>query len=271
MIATLLTATLAAAPAPQAERLVTLGAVVTEIVHALGADDAIVGVDTTSAAVPLGREVPEVGFFRRVSPPGVLALRPTHVLATDEVGPPQVFEALAAAEVRVTRVPSEPSVEAAIQRIVAIADAVEREAEGRALVAKLRGDLEAIDRPATPPRVLFVYARGGGTLLVAGQDTSASAMIELAGGVSAVTAFDGFAPFSAEAVLGAAPDVLLFTEGGLASMGGREGVAAHPVLGATPAAAAGRVVAMDDLRLLGFGPELGAAATELAQRLGGPR
>lgn len=255
-----------AAQSEPPSRLVTLGAAVTEIVHALGAGEAIVGIDSTSTTVPLGREVDDVGFFRRVSAPGVLSLKPTRVIAAEDAGPPQVFRTLESAEVPVTRVSSAHSVEAAIQRIETIAKLLDREEQGSALVKSMRESLARVERPKRAPRVLFIYARGAGTLLVAGRNTSATSIIELAGGEPAVTAFEGFKPFSPEAVIAAAPDVLLLTDGGLASLGGTEGVTAHEVLGQTPAVKAGRIIAMDDLRLLGFGPELGEVARELARR-----
>jgi len=265
---TLSIALLAATPvdAESNARLVTLGASVTQIVHVLGESERIVGMDSTSSAVDLGREVEEVGFFRRVSAPGVLSLKPTRVIATEEAGPDSVFTSLEAAGIPVTRVPQATTVDEAAQRIEIIAETLGRKSRGAELVNELRAEVAKIERPATPPRVLFIYARGGGAVLVSGTNTSASAMIEIAGGEPAVKAFEGFKPLTPEAVIAAAPDVLLLTDGGLASLGGVEGVSGHAVLGQTPAAKAGRIIAMDDLRLLGFGPNLGEVAQELAAK-----
>jgi iron complex transport system substrate-binding protein len=112
--------------------------------------------------------------------------------------------------------------------------------------------------------VLFIYARGGGTLMVGGTGTPAAAMIRLAAGENAVSAFDGFKPLTAEAVTTAAPDVILVPSRGLATLGGVDGLVAQPGIALTPAGKARRVVAMDDLLLLGFGPRLGSAVRELA-------
>ncbi len=43
-----------------------------------------------------------------------------------------------------------------------------------------------------PPSVLFIYARGGGTMNVSGTGTSADAIIELAGGTNAVTGYENY-------------------------------------------------------------------------------
>ena len=79
---------------------------------------------------------------------------------------------------------------------------------------------------------------------VAGRDTSAEAIITLAGGVNAVDGFSHYKPLTAEAAVAAAPDVILVTTRGLEASGGVEGLLRQPGLALTPAGRAGRVVAM---------------------------
>jgi iron complex transport system substrate-binding protein len=254
-------------PGADGARLVTLGGAVTEIVRALGAGDQVVGIDATSANIELPGEPKEVGFFRRASIPGILSLKPTRVIALDESGPANLWSTLEQADVAVTRVENAITPEAAKKRIRTIAKALGRSERGDELVASIERDLKAVKTPADEPKVLFIYARGAGTLLVAGQNTNAASMIELAGGEQAVTAFEGFKPFSPEAVIAAAPDVLLMTDTGLRSLGGEAAIRSHEVLGRTPAVKNGHIVTLGDLELLGFGPSLGTAAQKLARAL----
>jgi iron complex transport system substrate-binding protein len=102
---------------------------------------------------------------------------------------------------------------------------------------------------------------------VSGSGTSSESMIELAGGVNAVTGFTNYKPLTAEGVVAAAPDVILLTSRGLESAGGVDALLKQPGLALTPAGKARRVVAMDDLYLLGFGPRLGQAVKELCGKL----
>ena len=115
--------------------------------------------------------------------------------------------------------------------------------------------------------MLFVYARGPSTLLVGGGGTAADAMIRLAGGTNAASGFDGYKPLTAEAAVAAAPQVILVTTSGLESVGGTDGLLDLPGLALTPAGKARRVVAMDDLYLLGFGPRVAGAMAALADQL----
>ena len=102
---------------------------------------------------------------------------------------------------------------------------------------------------------------------VAGQETSADAMIRLAGAQNAIQGYTGYKPLTPEAALAAQPDVILFTTGGLEASGGVQGVLSNTGLSLTPAGKSGAVAAVDDLLLLGFGPRLGLAISTLSQAI----
>ena len=260
-----------AQPDADTSRIVTLGGSVTEIVYALGAGDQVVGVDASSVHPTAATEKPSVGYFRKVPAEGVLSLNPSLVLALEGTGPPTVFDQFRSAGVRTVQVPDTPSVAGAKQKIRKIGDLLGRSVQADSLIQAMERELEAARalraEAASTPRVLFVYARGSGTMNVAGRGTSAAAMIELAGAENAITGFEGFKPMSAEAVVEAEPDVILALTRGLESIGGEKGLLEQPGIPLTPAGKNKRIAAMDDLLLLGFGPRLGTAVKRLTQKL----
>jgi iron complex transport system substrate-binding protein len=164
-------------------RLVTIGGVVTEIVYALGAGPRLVGVDTSSTYPEGATQLPQVGYQRALSAEGVLSLRPSVVLAAAEAGPPVALRQVRAAGVPVVVVPSVYTVDGARMKIRLIADMLGRAAQGERLLEALANDLAeamALRRQRQGnPKVLFIYARGAGTLNVAGVGTAAAAMIDL--------------------------------------------------------------------------------------------
>ena len=250
-------------------RIVCVGGAVCETVFALGAGDQVVAVDTSTGYWAGAAGLPRVGYQRALSAEPILALGPDLVIAAAEAGPAVALEQLRAAGVRVAVMPEARSPESAAERIRQVAAALGKDAEGRALAGGVveTSRAAAARRAGRRVRVAFVYARGSGTVMVAGRDTPAGAMLALAGADNAVDGYQGYKPLSAEALVAAAPDAILVPARGLASLGGAAGLLAQPGVADTPAGRTGRIVAMDDLLLLGFGPRLGEAIDELAGRL----
>ena len=87
-------------------RIVSIGGAVTEILYALGMDDKIVAIDTTSLyPTRAAKEKKNVGYMRQLSPEGVLGLAPTLMLAIEGAGPKETMTVLAAAKVPLVVVP----------------------------------------------------------------------------------------------------------------------------------------------------------------------
>jgi len=262
-----------AAQAGAGRRIVSVGGPVTEIVFALGRGDRVVAVDTSSVYPSEVAGLPQVGYQRTLSAESVLALAPDLVIASADAGPPAALAQLRAAGVAVSLIAAASTIEDAARRIEAVGAALSTGPRAAVLADRLRAETRqarqrccaAPGRPA--PKAVLIYARGAGTVMLAGSDTPAAAMLELAGARNAVTGFTGFKLISAEALVAAAPDVIVVPARGLASLGGAPGVLALPGVGDTPAGRAHRIAAMDDLLLLGFGPRLGAAIDELSRRL----
>lgn len=273
-LAALLTLALPAG-ADEAARVVALGGSVTEIVVALGAADRLVARDTTSTYPESVLALPDVGYVRALSPEGVLSMQPTLILAEDGAGPPETMVVLKAAGVTVQSLPGDPSPKGVVAKIAAVAAALDLPDEGARLATEVTAGFAAAKAEAatvaTPKRVLFILSLQGGRVMAGGAGTEAEGIITLAGGVNAATGFDGYKPMTDEAVLAAAPEVILMMEreGDLA-IGDAE-VLAQPALAATPAAAAGAIVRMEGMLLLGFGPRTPQAVRALHAALYGAK
>ncbi|HYQ97584.1 MAG TPA: ABC transporter substrate-binding protein, partial [Candidatus Nitrosocosmicus sp.] len=114
---------------------------------------------------------------------------------------------------------------------------------------------------------LFVYARGTGTMMVAGDGTPLTGMINLAGGQNATGGFAEYKPLTTEGVIAANPDVILMFDSGEASLSGEGGILSVPGVSATNAGKNKAVITMDGQYLSGFGPRVGKALVELNKKL----
>lgn len=254
-----------------AERIVSSSGTITEILYALGREGELVAVDTSSVYPEEALKFPKVGYARQLSAEGILSVNPTMLIVTEDAGPPNVIDQVGKAGVKVVHLSNQHTPEAAEERVRKIGEALGASAEAEKVVAKMKADLKAaaerVAAQAAHPKVMFIYARGGGIMNVSGTQTAADAIIQLAGGTNAVQDYESYKPLTAEGAVSAAPDFILVTTRGLEGSGGVEGLLKQPGLALTPAGKAGRVIAMDDLLLLGFGPRLGQAALELCGQL----
>ena len=261
--------------AQEADRVLSIGGSVTEIVHALGQGHRLVARDTTSTFPPKVTELPDVGYARTLSPEGVLSVAPSLILAIEGAGPPEAIEVLAQSGVTFVSIPEAQSAEGILTKIAAVGAALGVPDRAEALATETRAALEAAaERRAQLPetarkRVLFILSLQGGRILASGRDTQAAAIIAMAGGINAVTEFDGYKQMTDEAVAEAAPDVILMMDrtGDHAILD--EQLFALPSIRVTPAGAAESIVRMNGLYLLGFGPRTATAALDLNRALYG--
>ncbi|QXT38955.1 heme/hemin ABC transporter substrate-binding protein [Gymnodinialimonas ceratoperidinii] len=253
-----------------APRVVAVGGSVTEIIYELGMEHLLVARDTTSSWPPEVTELPDVGYMRALSPEGLLSVRPDLIIAEAGSGPPEAIDVLDSAEVAFVEVPESFDAAGVRAKILAVAEALDVPEAGVALAARVEAELEAVAAVigGDAPRVLFILSMQNGRVMASGTGTAASGIIELAGGRNAVDAFEGYRQLTDEAVLSAAPDVILMMDRDGDHAAANADLFAHPALGLTPAAETGRVVRIDGLLLLGFGPRTPAAVTLLAEALG---
>ena len=176
-------------------RVVSVGGGITEIVYALGMGQRVVGVDDTSDYPAAAQTLPKVGYARTLSAEGLLSLNPSLILTTDEAGPAAALAQVERAGVRVVRVASEHSLDGVYANIRRVARSLGVVAKGEALVLRLSRDASSLAwrgrRVANPVKVMFILQTGGGSPLVAGRGTAADAMIALAGGQDAGSAYTG--------------------------------------------------------------------------------
>ena len=248
-----------------AEKLVSIGGDVTEIVYALGAGNELVARDSTSLRPKAVLALPDVGYMRQLNTEGILSMHPTMVLSSELAEPSLVLQQLAQNGVKVVRVPGMASVDAVPKKIDVIAKALNRKAEGEKLIATYRTQLSAVKHDPLPVKMLFVMSHGGMNSMAAGQDTAADAMITSVGAKNAMQGFSRYRPLSQEGVIASAPDILLLTADGIKSLGGMDQVWKLPGVAMTPAGKNKRVLVLDDMSLLGFGLQTPAVMTQLRQ------
>lgn len=251
------------------EKIVSAGASVTELIYALDAENQLVGVDVTSIT-PKDSSLPKVGYHRALSSEGLLALQPTMIIGSDEMGPKPALDQLQRVGVDIEVVDNAPTIEGLNKRIDQIAKLTHSEHSAPALKAKVAGKVSALE--ANQPtegkakKVLFLLIHEGRPANVAGSETTPDAIITLAGGKNpAATLLTSYKPISNEAIIEMQPDVVLVSGRSYAKLGGSAAIIeALPMLSATPAGQNNAILTIDGHALVGG---LGLKSLDEAKRI----
>jgi iron complex transport system substrate-binding protein len=251
------------------EKIVSAGASVTELIYALDAESQLVGVDVTSIT-PKDSSLPKVGYHRALSSEGLLALQPTMIIGSDEMGPKTTLDQLQRIGVDIKVVNNDPTIIGLNKRIDQIAALTHTENRAPALksqVATIVKDLETNQNVEhKTKKVLFLLIHEGRPANVAGSDTTPDAIITLAGGNNpAAASLTSYKPISNEAIIEMQPDMVLVSGRSYAKLGGSAAIIdALPMLSATPAGQNDAILTIDGHALVGG---LGLKSLEEAKRI----
>jgi iron complex transport system substrate-binding protein len=251
-----------------AMRLISIGGALTEIVYLLKANTQLVGVDATSIYPTAATRLPNVGYARSLSAEGILALRPTQLIATEDAGPPIVLRQIGDAGIPVSMLPSGHQFIDVINRVRTIGRLVLKTDAAEVLASRLLLEWSSTQKRVANSkikntRVLFILSQNPSQLMVGGEKTSADAMIAYAGARNAISGVSGFKPLTPEAVVAANPDVILLTDQGMKAVGGISGVLRFPGVKQTRAGKEQKFISLEAMYLLGFGPRMPLAVAEL--------
>ncbi|WP_408693301.1 hemin ABC transporter substrate-binding protein [Vibrio fortis] len=251
------------------QRIISAGSAVTELVLALGAEDQLVAIDVTSR-FPQSDKLPKIGYHRNLSAEGLIALQPTTLIGSDEMGPDTAISQLKSAGVDVEIVNTEASVEGLLKRIDQIAEITHTEENSIAVKESVNKKIAALEANQVPQneakKVLFLLLHEGRPANVAGGETSPNAIIELAGGINpAAESLTSYKPLSMESMVEMQPDVILVSGRSYQKMGGADAILKSlPMLAATPAGMNKQIITVNGSALVGG---LGLASLAEAKRL----
>jgi iron complex transport system substrate-binding protein len=256
----------------QAERILSLGGDVTEILYDLGQADKIIAVDSTSQFPARAlKDKKNVGYLRALSAEGVISVNPTIIIASEQAGPPEVVTVLKSTNVRYVEVASKPTADGVPAKVRFIGGIVGTKAASETLAKTIEADFAALGDARkdikSRKRALFILAMQNGRATVGGTGTDADAMLRLAGADNAAAGVSGWKPVSDEQLAEFAPDAVVVMRRGDGDRQVASQALALPGLGQSPAAKSHRLIEMDGLYLLGFGPRAAKAARDLMTSL----
>ena len=193
------------------QRIVSLAPGITETLWALNLDDKIVGVTTFCNWPPQARQKPRIGGFTNPSIEKIISLKPDLIIATADGNRKETIQQLERIGL-VVYVTNPSDTDGILKSILHIGEITNREKDAGKLVEKLQKRLDNIMAQInhkSKPRVFFQI--GLEPVITAGRGTLINEVIERAGGVN-VAGLDTarYPRYSAEGIMGASPDIILF-------------------------------------------------------------
>ena len=249
------------------QRIVSLNGTISEMLCALGLEKQIVGVDITSNYPEGLKNKPKLGHNMNISAEGVLALQPTIVVGIEGQVKSQLKEQLQGAGIKTVLLKQDYSITGTRQLLQDVAATVGKTGKATALLQVYDKQIAGLKVKPVNKKVLFIYARGAGSIMVSGTGTSLDKIIQLAGAKNAVNGFKDFKPYSSEALVAENPDVILLFNSGLQSVGDIEGLLKIPGIAQTTAGKKKQVISMDGEMLSGFGLRLPQAIQTLNNKI----
>jgi iron complex transport system substrate-binding protein len=255
-------------------RIVSLSGDLTEIIFELDLGDSVVGVDITTVYPEEAASLPVVGIGRFLTAEGVLAQQPTLVIGDTQTEPLTAIEQIRAAGVPVVILEIPTTFEGLYDKMRRIGDVLDVPDAARRLTDRVKGEVDAalaIAADADLKRMAYVYTRGPDVLLLFGEGMVSNPLIEGAAGIDAGTesGIEGTIPVTAEALVAAAPEVIIVPEEGYGILGGLDAFLALPGVAQTPAGESGAVYAYPEGDFLTFGPRVAESLRRLIEDVHG--
>ena len=257
-------------------RIVSLTGDITETIFALGLGDSVVAVDITTTYPPeaneLKRSGANVGFGQALAAESVLRYDPTLVLGDESIQPTATIEQLRNAGVPVIIMKYQTTLPGVEEKITEIAAILGVPGAGEELTNEVMSQIDDAQSRAMQsverPRVAYLYTRGPSVLLLFGTGIPTQAMIEGAGAVDVgAAAGEGAIPLTPEALIAAAPDVIVLPESGVEALGGIDAILEIPGVAETPAGRNRAFLAYDEAYFFNLGPRVGMALSDFVDDL----
>ena len=260
-----------------AQRIITAGGSLTEIVFALELGDQVVATDSTSMYPEKARHITKLGYFRQLSTEGVLAQQPTLLLGASATGPSDMIEQVSGAGVDVVIYDMPKNLQGLRQLIEHVGEKLQVSDKAQHLAttisARVSREVEAFKKQKAayspvdnrPMKALFVVSNNDRGLTVAGHNTVPQAMFDLLGIQNGAESLEGYKLINNEAVLQHNPDVI-FVAGHM--LHGKEALShlcRHPAIAATFAGKHCLVKAMDSNVALGLSPRFAQGMSAISK------
>lgn len=256
-------------------KIITAGSAITEVVCALGHCDDIIATDRTSIYPEKMQGLPSIGYRNNINAENIIAQAPNLILAEKGYVRREIINQLQSTDIEFHALIDPLSFEDTKTLIREIAEILNATSKGEKLIKSMEAEWKEIETSLaavdTKPKLLFIFSRGPGAQMIAGDETFVVNLFKMASAKNAVTAIKGFKPLNTESLITANPDYVVFGNQGphviAAGAKGKNEALNIPGMAQTTAGRKLQFITLDLVMISNFGPRLMQAVRELASAI----
>ena len=254
-------------------RIITIGSKATEIIFKLGLEKFLVARDDHSTYPKEVENYPILGKAHSFSVEGILALKPTHIVAWHYQEYDPVFvDKIKKGGVEVIALNHKPGLKPLYEDIAKVGELFDKQKQADALLKEIKQDLalaaDYVQSKDKPGNGMFIFAKGMSNLWLAGKNTGAEMLMNLANIDTAIQGFEDYKPVNPEVIVKTNPQNILMVYKGVDSLGGVENVGRIKGVQSTDAFK-NKNILLIHRTAFEFGPRIGQFALELAKKVQG--
>jgi len=196
------------------EKIVTIGGSITEIVFGLGLGDLVIAVDQSSTIPSIVKDLPQVGYIRKISSEGVLSMMPSMVLTNTEIGPEIAVNEIKSSGINMKIYNAPKNLNELKKNIIDIANEFNANDNAVSLIASIEKTKMIIDQKIKSQNkkqnMVFIMNPSNSSYTVAGANTTADFLINVMGGNNIFSEnFSYYRNVNKEELIKSNPDVVL--------------------------------------------------------------
>jgi len=260
----------------EGQRIVSLSKHLTEMIFALGEGHNLVAVDLSSTYPDSAKLLKTVGYHRALSPESIIAMRPTLVIHSNDIGPETVLPQITKAGLNIKAFGGANTIDSAKLLLKELGAFFGKSVKADSICNAMdisfdqaAETLKSIPANDTPKVMIIHFGRASNIYFVmSGRNGVGDKLIEMAG--AKVVHYDakGARQISAEAVAAANPDIIIATDFGFDQMGSMDKfVSDVPGVALTNAGKNKNIVRFEEHDLVYFGPRSGDNVIKLIHLL----
>ncbi len=253
-------------------RIVCISKQLTEYMFALGQGHNIVAVDLSSTYPDSAKLLKTVGYHRALSAEGIIAMNPTLVIHSNDIGPENVIPQITQAGLNIKVFGGASTFDSAKTLLKELGNYFHVEKKADSIITKMDEDMETAVQELnnrhikdTPSVMIIHFGRANNVyFIMSGRKGPADKMIRLAGGRPVTYDAKGARQISAEAVAESNPDIIIATDYGYDQMGSMDKfISGIPGVALTNAGKNKRIYRFEEHDVIYFGPRTGENVMKL--------